>query len=117
ECVVDIMFNSVNGLCPVEDTWFEHAVPGILFGRSVMLCPPEELIWAKAFVMERDRFDGADIAHLWSAKGHDFDWARLLKRFHSHWRVLLAHLMLFGYIFPSERSKVPDWLMKELIRR
>ena len=117
EYVVDIIFSSGNGLCPVDSEWFQYAVPDNLFTRSVRLCPPEELIWSKAFVMERNRFDGADIAHILSARGKELDWARLLRRFHSHWRVLLSHLILYGYIFPSDSSKVPDWLMTELIRR
>jgi len=114
---VDIIFGSGNGLCMVDEAWFQHAVPGKVFNRPVMLCPAEETIWSKAFIMERDRFDGADIAHLLNAKGKELDWARLLRRFQSHWRVLFSHLVLCGYIYPSDRSKIPDWLTKEFIRR
>jgi hypothetical protein len=117
EHVVDIIFSSGNGLCTVDSEWFQYAVPDTLFAHSVRLCPPEELIWSKAFIMERNRFDGADIAHILNAKGKELDWARILRRFHSHWRVLLSHLILYGYIFPSDCSQVPHWLMTELIRR
>ncbi|MGH7535547.1 MAG: hypothetical protein ACREMG_08170 [Gemmatimonadales bacterium] len=34
-----------------------------------------------------------------------------------NWRVLLSHLVLFGFIFPSARSRVPVWVMEELTRR
>jgi len=115
--VIDIIFSSGNGLCTVDEDWFTHAVPGDLFGLPIQLCPPEEMIWSKAFVMERERFDGADVVHLLSAHGKTLDWARLLRRFHSHWRVLFSHLVLFGYVFPSERSKIPDWLLIEFERR
>ena len=114
---VDIIFGSGNGLCVVDEAWFQYAVPGKVFNRPVKLCPPEETIWSKAFIMERNRFDGADIAHILNAKGKDLDWTRLLRRFQSHWRVLFSHLILCGYIFPGDRSKIPDWLMKEFIRR
>jgi hypothetical protein len=30
----------------------------------VNLCAPEERNWTKAYIMERERFDGADIAHM-----------------------------------------------------
>jgi hypothetical protein len=79
------------------------------------LTPPEELIWSKAFVMERERFDGADVAHLILARGHSLDWARLLMRFRGYERVLLGHLVLFGFIYPSEQSRVPAWVMDQLI--
>jgi hypothetical protein len=115
--VIDIIFSSGNGLCTVDADWFTYAIPGTMFDVPIQLCPPEEMIWSKAFVMERERFDGADIVHILSAYGKTLDWARLLRRFNSHWRVLFSHLILFGYVYPSERSKVPEWLMTELARR
>ena len=65
------------------------------------------MIWSKGFVMERERFDGADVAHLISAQAHRFRWRRLLDRFGEHWRVLMSHLILFGFVYPDERRKVP----------
>jgi hypothetical protein len=115
--VIDIIFSSGNGLCTVDEDWFKHAVSGEVFGLPLHLCPPEEMIWSKAFVMERERFDGADVVHILSAHGKTLDWPRLLRRFDSHWRVLFSHLVLFGFVYPSERSKVPDWLMIEFERR
>ena len=35
-----------------------------LLGVPVKHCAPEEMIWMKAYIMERERFDGADIAHI-----------------------------------------------------
>ena len=45
------------------------------------------------------------------------DWPRLLMRFADHWRVLLSHLILFGFVYPDKRQIVPTWVMEELIRR
>ena len=72
---------------------------------------------SKAFIMERERFDGADVAHLLQAGGHNLDWHRLLDRFGPHWRVLFSHLVLFGYIYPGEQSRIPSWVLQELIGR
>jgi hypothetical protein len=82
-----------------------------------MVAPPEESLWSKAFVMERERYDGADVAHILLAVGDRLDWRRLIERFGAHWRVLLAHLVLFGFIYPSERSKVPPEVIEELMER
>jgi hypothetical protein len=38
-------------------------------------------------------------------------------RFGSHWRVLLSHLILFGYVYPSENSIVPPWVFRVLTDR
>lgn len=117
ERFVDIIHSSGNGVAPVDDLWFEHATKGIVFKREVDISPPEETIWSKAFIMERERYDGADVAHLLNACGPDLDWHRLIRRFGSHWRVLLAHLTLFGYIYPSRRDVVPAWVMRTLWER
>jgi hypothetical protein len=45
------------------------------------------------------------------------DWNRLLARFGAHWRVLFAHLVLFGFAYPDQRHRVPSWVMDTLIGR
>jgi hypothetical protein len=114
---IDLIFSSANGIAVVDDAWFEHAVEGEVFGCRVYLCPAEEMIWSKGFIMERERYDGADVAHILRARAEHLDWSRLLQRFGIHWRVLLSHLTLFGFIYPAERDKIPDWVMHELLHR
>jgi len=114
---IDVIYSSGNGVAAVDDDWFRHAVPATVLGVRVELSPPEEMIWSKAFVMERERFDGADIAHLLLACHKRLDWRRLLGRFGPHWRVLLAHLVLFGFIYPPEREAIPPGVMRLLARR
>ena len=115
DAFVDLIFNSGNGVLPVDDTWFEHAHDAELLGLRVKMAPPEESLCSKAFVMERERYDGADVAHLLRACAARLDWRRLRRLFGPHWRVLLSHLVLFGYIYPGERAAVPAWLMDELL--
>jgi hypothetical protein len=117
EGFIDVIFNSGNGVAVVDDGWFEHATAGEVLSVPVRIAPAEETLWSKAFVMERERFDGADVAHLILAHGERMDWQRLLARFGPHWRVLLVHLVLYGFIFPSERSRVPLWVMRDLLER
>ncbi len=115
DAFADIIFSSGNGIAVVDDVWFAHSVPAEVLGVAVQLCPPEETIWSKAFIMERERFDGADIAHLLRACADRLDWRRLLRRFGTHWRVLLSHLILFGYAYPDDRRRIPAWVMHDLI--
>ncbi|HEY9762396.1 MAG TPA: hypothetical protein V6D07_07720 [Trichocoleus sp.] len=117
ENFVDIIFRSANGLLPVDDSWLEHAVEDTVLDIPVLLCAPEEMIWSKSFVMSRDRYDGADVAHLILACGERLDWERMLEHFSDHWRVLLSHLVLFGFIYPGKRSQVPIWVIQKLYQR
>lgn len=114
---VDLLFGSGNGLAAVDDAWFAHAGRTTLLGLDVLVCPLEETIWSKAFVMERERFDGADVLHLLRARAEAVDWARLVAAFGPHWRVLLAHLVLFGFVYPSERHRIPAGVLAELSQR
>lgn len=117
EWFMDIIFNSANGLCPVDEAWFSHATPGVVLDEQVLLCPVEEVILTKCFVMERERFDGADIHHLLVSCGPTLDWRRLIDRFGPHYRVLLGHLVFFAFAYPHERDAVPSWVTSELMDR
>jgi hypothetical protein len=114
---VDLIFGSANDVARVDEQWFEFAIPNEVLDLPALLIPPEELIWSKAFIMERDRFDGADIAHVIKQCSDKLNWIRLEQRFGGYWRVLLVHLIMFGLVYPSERNKVPTVLMQDLLRK
>ena len=114
---IDLIFRAGNGLCEVDDSWFQRARDDELLGLRVKLCAHEEMIWMKAYIMEHERFDGADIAHILQSCAERIDWPHLVHRFGPDWRVLLSHLVLFGYIYPSERDKMPAPVMDELVAR
>jgi hypothetical protein len=111
---IDIIFNSGNGVAAVDDEWMAHGIPADVLGMPAKLCPPEEMIWSKAFVMERERYDGADIAHLLYHTAKHLDWPRLLRRFGPHWPVLFSHVVLFDYVYPDHWSHIPTWVRDEL---
>jgi hypothetical protein len=111
---VDLIFSSGNGVALVDDEWFAHAMTAEVLGQQLQVCPPEEVIWSKAFVCERERFDGADVLHMIRDCGNTLDWQRILRRFGPNWRVLLAHLVMFGFAYPGERDRVPSWVLDTL---
>jgi len=117
EHFMDVIFSSGNGVARVDDIWFAHAPEVELFGVTVRISPAEEMIWSKAFVQERERFDGADVLHLLRALGPSLDWPRLLARFGPHWRVLLGCIVMFGYVYPDRRDRIPSFVTDELLRR
>jgi hypothetical protein len=117
ETFIDLIFSSGNGIARVDHLWFHHAVDADVWGRRVRLCPAEEMIWSKAYVQERERFDGADVLHLLRALGPTLDWNRLLERFGDHWRLLLSFIILFGFVYPDQRERIPSWVSSKLLRR
>ena len=117
EDFIDLIFSAGNGVAQVDELWFTHSVRDTVLGLDVALIPAEEMIWSKGLIMERERYDGADVAHVIRARGDKLDWRRLIDRYGRHWRALYAHAIVFGYVYPSDRTKVPRWVMDEFSSR
>ncbi len=113
----DIIHALSNGITPITGAWFDLARRTEVLGTVVDIVGPTELLWSKAFVQVRDRYDGSDIVHLILKQHDDIDWQRLLDYMDDHWEVLLVHLLNFRWIYPGERERIPDWLMDELTGR
>jgi len=115
---IDLIFSSGNGIGIVDEHWLRRAATNRVLDRDALIVPAEEMIWQKAFIQERERFDGADIHHLLRCKGAQLDWDHLLWRFgERHWEVLLVHLITFRFAFPSDKDQVPERVMRDLVGR
>jgi hypothetical protein len=114
---IDLIFAGGNGEAAVDDEWFEHSVEGRVFGVPVRLAAPEEMIWSKSYVMERERYDGADVMHLILRTGTRLNWNRLVRRFGDHWRILFMQIVKFGFVYPSERHRIPRAITEQLLQR
>jgi hypothetical protein len=114
---IDLIFSAGNAVAEVDELWFKYSVPERVLGMDVRLIPAEEMLWSKGLIMERERFDGADVAHVLHALAPKLEWRRLIRRYGTYWRVLYAHAILFGFIYPSDRSRIPKWVMEEFATR
>lgn len=115
---IDIIFDTVNNICTVDDSWFNHAASGEFAETPVLFLSAEDLIWCKIYVQNRERFDGADVNHIFLKAGKTLDWKRLLSRIGIHWHLLLAKLLVFQFVYPADYMNIiPRWLFDELIKR
>lgn len=114
---VDIIFDTVNNICTVDNSWFHYSVKGKLFGIPIKYISAEDLLWCKIYVQNRERFDGADINHLILQYGEKINWERVLSKLDHHWNLLLAQFLVFQFVYPSERNQIPKWLFDELLYR
>jgi hypothetical protein len=115
---IDIIFDTVNNICRVDDKWYEFAVEADFKGLKVKLIAPEELLWAKIYVQNRERYDGADVNHIMLKTGKNLDWKRLLSHMEQHWHLLLAQLIQFQFVYPSDFHEIiPKWLFDDLMAR
>lgn len=115
--MVDLIYGMGNGLNTIDEGWHRHSRPGILAATPVRIAPAEELIWHRLFISERHRSDMADIVHLILARGDELDWERLRRRVGRHWRLLLAQVHFFDYVYPGHGRRIPTWLREDLYER
>ncbi|GAA4792831.1 nucleotidyltransferase family protein [Olivibacter ginsenosidimutans] len=115
---IDVIFDTVNNICTVDETWYERAGVGEFVGVPVRFIPPEELIWCKIYVQNRERNDNADINHTLLKYGKQLDWQHLFYRLDQHWHLLLAQILTFQFVYPADyRGIIPKWLFDELMAR
>ncbi len=115
---IDVIFDTTNNICRVTETWYHHAVGAEFEGISILVVAPEELIWAKVYVQNRERFDGADVNHLILKQGKNLDWKRLMHYMEQHWHILLAQVLMFQFVYPSDFHEIiPRWVFDELMAR
>ena len=117
EFFVDLITGMSNGVIVVEDSWIERASPAVVHGIKTRVLAPEELVASKIFVAKRERFDGADIAHVIYGTHRSFDWERELQLVGENWEMLFWSLVLFRYVYPAQTHYVPSAIWKKLLRR
>lgn len=75
--LVDLITGMSNAAVSVDESWIRHAQPALVLGIQTRVLAPEELVVSKLFVTRRERFDGADIAHIIYGTAGDLDWGRI----------------------------------------
>lgn len=114
---VDLITGMSNGLIAVEDSWIERSCPAVVYGVETRVLGAEELVASKIFVARRERFDGADIAHVIYSTYGSFDWKRVMELMGDHWEMLLWALVLYRYSYPAQTHHVPAEIWRDLLRR
>jgi hypothetical protein len=114
---VDLITGMSNAAIIVDGSWIEQSRPIEILGIATRILAPEELLVSKLFVTRRERFDGADIAHVIYATKGELDWDRIVRHAGEHWEILLWSLLLFRYVYPGQSSYVPKGVWQDLVGR
>jgi Nucleotidyl transferase of unknown function (DUF2204) len=117
EFFVDLITGMSNATIVVDNSWIERAKPGVIYDVTTRVLGAEELIASKLFVTRRERFDGADIAHVIYGSQGKLEWQRVLQLAGENWEMVLWALVLFRYAYPGQTNFIPQGLWNELIDR
>jgi Uncharacterised nucleotidyltransferase len=117
EYFVDLISGMSNAVIMVDDSWMKRAQPAVVAGVQSRVLSAEDLVASKLFVLRRERFDGADIAHIIYRTKGQLEWERILELACENWEIVLWSLMLFRYVYPAHTDYVPAALWQDLLSR
>lgn len=112
---VDFIFADPYEFYSVDESWLNHAPSATILGHKVKLIPPEEMLISKMYRQRRTKYEGPDITHTILRKGRKLDWRRIATVMNPHWELLLAHILNFWFVYPSEKDCIPKRLIENLI--
>lgn len=113
DTIVDAIWAMANLRTLVDRDWLSLGPEVELRDRRVRSIPPEELIWSKLYVLQRERSDWPDVLNLLDAVGPTLDWPRLLERLGRDRPLLSAALSVFGWLAPARAAEIPGWVWDE----
>jgi hypothetical protein len=112
--IVDIIWAMANQRAVVDETWIFQGPEAGLNGERLRAIPPEEMLWAKLYIVQRDRCDWPDVLNLIYAKGDTLDWDRVIANLGPDAPLLKSALEVFGWLAPGRTRALPRRLWERL---
>lgn len=114
EHFIDIVFGTGHGHYTIDSCSFEGSQEAEVLGVPTCLFPVEEMIVSAMYIATRQRFDGAEVAHLIHGMEGKLDWDRIVARLGDNRGLLLWHLVFFDFVYPGRSAYLPKDLMEDL---
>ena len=111
---IDLIFGLANGRAVVDLLWFAQAREIILHGERLKIAPPEEMLWKRLYVLQRDHCEWPDILNLLCAVGATLDWNHLCNRVGDDLPLLRAVLNLNDWVCPQGAGQIPSTVRDRL---
>ena len=99
--IADVIWGFANKHALVDPYWFRFSREMMCSETALRIVPPEELIWAKLFVLQRDRCDWPDLLNLLYYAGPTLDWGRLRSRLGDDSPLLDGLISVFSWVCPG----------------
>jgi hypothetical protein len=112
--IVDIIWQLANYTAEVDDAWVELGPEVTVYGDTLRLVPPEEMIFSKIHVVQRERCDFPDIVNILYACGAQIDWPCLLERLAGDEQLLASVVAFYGWLAPGRARTIPDPVWQKL---
>lgn len=112
--IVDVIWSMANQRAQVDQRWFERAATMRIRGEALLVVPPEEFMWCKLYILQRDHCDWTDVFNLLYIAGAKIDWGHLLGRLENDVPLLQALLLIYRWLCPRCAKRLPRSLWRRL---
>jgi hypothetical protein len=113
DLIVDVMWAMANQRAQVDAQWLKGPVVSV-DGLTFRLLRPEETLWTKLYVLQRDRCDWPDAINMLHSIGAELDWDYLLGRTAEDTLLMAALVKVFGWICPDRYNELPPPVLERL---
>jgi len=113
DAILDVMWAMANQRAQVDDEWLNGPI-AIVRNVTFRLLRPEETLWSKLYVLQRDRCDWPDAMSMLYSIGPELDWEHLLWRMEEDTPLLAGLIATFRWIAPDTCRQFPPRLWQKL---
>jgi len=116
--IIDIIWAMANRRTTVDNVWTTTGPSVHLCGQTFRVISPEELLWSKLYVLQRDRCDWPDLFNLLAAVGPGMNWQHLSCRAAEDRPLLKSLLTVFAWVAPERAMQIPRrvWRSFDLVQ-
>lgn len=114
--IVDVIWALANQVASVDREWLTKGPRINVRGHTIAVIPAEELMWAKLYVLQRERCDWPDVLNILYFTCDILDWNRFLTRFNDDVSLLGAALKVFEWLCPERAGHIPGEVWEEVLR-
>lgn len=112
--IVDIIWAMANRRAFFDETFVNESPKTEFLGIPVQVIPPEELIWDKLYIMQRQRCDWPDLLNVIHSTAGTLDWDRLLARIDEDTWLLAGVMATYRWLCPGRASAIPARVWQRL---
>lgn len=112
--IVDAIWAMANMRAQVDESWLERGREFTTGDLVFRVLPPEELIWSKLYVMQRERCDWPDVLNILYATAPRLDWRHLLSRLQDDMPLLKGVVSVFSWMCPQVAEQIPEAIRMQL---
>jgi hypothetical protein len=111
--IIDVIWAMANQRAQVDETWLQGPEVDVA-GEKLRLLAPEDSLWSKLYIIQKDRSDWTDCLNMLYGVGPRMDWSKLIRNVGSDLPLLAGLVSVFSWLAPDRARALPLWIWEDL---